>query len=140
MRERFSAVSSFSLRRTSFFASLNGLMRPMARHLAEVADHRRHRHALEQRVPNSDFVEPLRRDGFARQVEFVMSFTISSLLEARFACSNASMSFGSAPTAAYFATRSSPRTLRFTSRSPSESAPFSIQRNTASCCGEGAFG
>src|SRR6266498_4762020 len=28
MRERFSVVSSFSLRRTSFFASLNGLMRP----------------------------------------------------------------------------------------------------------------
>ena len=42
-------------------------------------------------------------------------------------------SFGSAPTAPYFATRSSPRTLRFTSRSPRESAPESIQRNTASC-------
>ena len=28
MRERFNAVSSFSLRRTSFFASLNGLIRP----------------------------------------------------------------------------------------------------------------
>jgi hypothetical protein len=42
-----------------------------ARHLAEVADHRRHRHAFEQGFPHNDFIEPLRWDGFARQVELV---------------------------------------------------------------------
>ena len=42
-----------------------------ARHLAEVADHRRHRHAFEQGFPHRGFVEPLRRDGFTRQVELV---------------------------------------------------------------------
>ena len=41
-----------------------------ARHLAEVADHRRHRHAFEQRLPHNGFIEPLGRDCFTRQVEF----------------------------------------------------------------------
>jgi hypothetical protein len=41
------------------------------RHLAEVADHRRHRHVHEQCFPNSNFVEPLRRNRFTRQIELV---------------------------------------------------------------------
>src|SRR5207247_1429600 len=40
-----------------------------SRHLAKVADHCRHRHAVEQRIPYNNFVESLRRDRFAWQVE-----------------------------------------------------------------------
>ena len=45
-----------------------------AGHLAQVADHRRHRHPFEQRFPNQRLVEPLGRDGLAWQVEIMNEF------------------------------------------------------------------
>src|SRR6516164_7483334 len=45
-----------------------------ARHLAEVADQRRQRHALEQGVPHRNVIEPLRGNRFARQIELSDEF------------------------------------------------------------------
>jgi len=46
----------------------HGADQPDAGHLAEVADHGRHRHVLEQRLPNLDAVQRLGRDRLTRQV------------------------------------------------------------------------
>ena len=88
MRERFSAVSSFSLRRTSFFASLNGLMKPMLVILPRLRIIAVIGMRWSKCIPKSNFIKPLGRHRFARQVElgnefhdFVLARSALCLLE-----------------------------------------------------------
>ena len=111
------------------------------RHLAEVTHHGSDRHALQQCIPNRDLVQPLGRDGLARQVEVVdqandlgLARSLLGLLEG---CNDLRQlaRWGISCHTVFAVNLALNGALAQTFR-----APERIQRKTASCSAEGAFG